>query len=185
MRPPQFYQWWMYTNNFWTPWPNFLYYRPQRSWGKVIFSEACVKNSVHRGCVHGCLGGVRGCWGGHMWLLVGVLGCWGACMVAGGMCGEGGVCIVNRGSCMAQWGAWRRWHAWDTTRYGDTINELVVRILLECILVLMQFSEKNWPNNSLGPPTLGNPESATVFVKSSGPLIWGFVIFTIRSIFPP
>ena len=23
-------------------------YRPQRSWGKVIFSEACVKNSVHR-----------------------------------------------------------------------------------------------------------------------------------------
>ena len=27
----------------------FLYYRPQRSWGKVIFSEACVKNSVHRG----------------------------------------------------------------------------------------------------------------------------------------
>ena len=24
-------------------------YRPQRSWGKVIFSEACVKNSVHGG----------------------------------------------------------------------------------------------------------------------------------------
>ena len=24
-------------------------YRPQRSWAKVIFSEACVKNSVHRG----------------------------------------------------------------------------------------------------------------------------------------
>ena len=23
-------------------------YRPQRSWGMVIFSEACVKNSVHR-----------------------------------------------------------------------------------------------------------------------------------------
>ena len=23
------------------------FYRPQRSWGKVIFSEACVKNSVH------------------------------------------------------------------------------------------------------------------------------------------
>ena len=29
-----------------------IYYRPQRSWGKVIFSEACVSNSVHRGaCV--------------------------------------------------------------------------------------------------------------------------------------
>ena len=25
------------------------FYRPQRSWGKVIFSEACVKNSVHMG----------------------------------------------------------------------------------------------------------------------------------------
>ena len=24
---------------------------------------------------------------------------------------------------------------WDTTRYGDTINERAVRILLECILV--------------------------------------------------
>ena len=33
-------------------------YRPQRSWGKVIFSEACVKNSVHKGgCLpHGMLG---------------------------------------------------------------------------------------------------------------------------------
>ena len=26
-------------------------------------------------------------------------------------------------------------HAWDTTRYGDTINERAVSILLECILV--------------------------------------------------
>ena len=25
------------------------HYHPQRSWGKVIFSVACVKNSVHRG----------------------------------------------------------------------------------------------------------------------------------------
>ena len=25
------------------------YYRPQRSWAKVIFSQACVKNSVHGG----------------------------------------------------------------------------------------------------------------------------------------
>ena len=24
-----------------------VFYHPQRSWGKVIFSEACVKNSVH------------------------------------------------------------------------------------------------------------------------------------------
>ena len=30
------------------------YYRQQRSWAKVIFSQACVKNSVHRG-EGGCL----------------------------------------------------------------------------------------------------------------------------------
>ena len=27
----------------------FNYYHPQRSWGKVIFSEACIKNSVAKG----------------------------------------------------------------------------------------------------------------------------------------
>ena len=26
-------------------------------------------------------------------------------------------------------------HAWDTMRYGDTVNARAVRILLECILV--------------------------------------------------
>ena len=35
-------------------------YRSQRSWGKVIFSEACVKNSVHRGGEHGGHGGMHG-----------------------------------------------------------------------------------------------------------------------------
>ena len=30
--------------------------------------------------------------------------------------------------------------AWDTTRYGDTINERAVRILLECILVTFVFT---------------------------------------------
>ena len=29
------------------------FYHPQRSWGKVIFSVACVKNSVHNGGVPG------------------------------------------------------------------------------------------------------------------------------------
>ena len=32
------------------------FHRPQRSWGKVIFSEACVKNSIHGGdCLPHCL----------------------------------------------------------------------------------------------------------------------------------
>ena len=30
-------------------WTKSDYYRPQRSWGRVIFSEVCVKNSVQRG----------------------------------------------------------------------------------------------------------------------------------------
>ena len=40
--------------------------RPQRSWGKVIFSEACVKNSIHGGSaplharIHTPLPGIRG-----------------------------------------------------------------------------------------------------------------------------
>ena len=38
-------------------WTQSDYYHPQRSWAKVIFSEACVNNSVHRGV---CL---RACWG--------------------------------------------------------------------------------------------------------------------------
>ena len=72
------------------------YYRPQRSWGKVIFSEVCVNNSVHRG------GGMRGCTGGTA-----------ACMVAlGGGCVHGfiwGACMVLFGGC-----AWfySGGHAW-------------------------------------------------------------------------
>ena len=61
---------------------SFFYYSPQRSWGKVIFSEACVKNSVKGGA---CMaGGMRG--RGHAWQ--------GACMV--GMCGMGvGACVAG------------------------------------------------------------------------------------------
>ena len=83
-------------------------YRPQTEvWGKVIFSEACVKNSVHRGGVHGgrgacmivggaCMvvGGVlllRACMvaGGACVVVGGVHGC-GGCVVVGGMHGCGG-----------------------------------------------------------------------------------------------
>ena len=68
--------------------------------------------------MHGCSrGGMRGCSGacmvarGHAWLLPGGR----AWLLPGGHASLGG--------------------AWDTTRYGDTINERAVRILLECILV--------------------------------------------------
>ena len=61
----------------------FNFYRPQRSWGKVIFSEACVKNSV---------GGGGGVWQGGMHD--------GGTCVAGGMHGRGVVCVWW-GACMA------------------------------------------------------------------------------------
>ena len=78
-------------------------------WGKVIFSEACVKNSVHRG--GWLLGGMHIC-RGHAWLQGGVHGCrgnvWllGVCMVAGAMCVCEGV-HGCRGACMVAGGyAW-------------------------------------------------------------------------------
>ena len=101
-----------------------------------------------------------GCSGGHVWLLLGGGACvdaWGACMVAlggcmvapGGVvcgCSVGGMCGCSRvgmcgcfGGCMVALGGMcgcsQGGHAWDTTRYGDTVNEWAVRILLECILV--------------------------------------------------
>ena len=73
-------------------------YRPQRSCGKVIFSQTCVKNCVHEG--EACV--VRGaCMAG------GVHGR-GVC-VAGG-CAAGGVCIAGGvwwGVCMARGHAWQ------------------------------------------------------------------------------
>ena len=42
--------------------PAILCYRPQRSWAKVIFSQACVKNSVHGGGEGVCL---SACWDTH------------------------------------------------------------------------------------------------------------------------
>ena len=68
-------------------------------------------------------GGVHGCSGGHAWLL------WGECVVAPGGCAW---LLQGRGACVV---ALEGGRVWDTTRYGDTVNERAVRILLECILV--------------------------------------------------
>ena len=78
-----------------------VYYHPQRSSWKVMFSQACVKNFVHsgghawQGGVHG--GGVHG--RGHAWQ-------GGACMVgdmAGGVHDRGHAWWghVWQGACMA------------------------------------------------------------------------------------
>ena len=105
-----------------------------------------------QGGMRDCSGGVCDCSGGHAWLLQGghVWLLWGACIVAqGSMCGcSWGVCVVApRGACMValrgcmvapRGHAWLLLggHVWDTKRYGETINEWAVHILLECILVL-------------------------------------------------
>ena len=97
---------------------------------------ACM---VAPGGVHGCSGGMHGCSRGRAWLP------WGACMVA-----LGGCAWLLRGACMVAPGghAWllqggHAWllpgGAWDTMRYGDTVKERAVRILLECILVEMLY----------------------------------------------
>ena len=108
------------------------------SWGGM---HGCSRGGV-RGCSGGaCVGalgeGMRGCSPG------GMRGCslGGVCMVApgGGMCGcSGGACMVAPGGvpgCSGGMHGCSGGHAWDTTRYGDTVNERAVRILLECILV--------------------------------------------------
>ena len=117
-----------------------------------VFTGVCLSTQgghvwLLPGGVCGCLG-VCGCsWGGCAWLLPGVLG---ACMVAlgghawllpgghtwllwGGVVAPGGMHGCSGGACMVAPGGGER--AWHTTRYGDTINERAVRILMECILV--------------------------------------------------
>ena len=79
-------------------------------------------------CVAGGMHGGGHAWQGGMWQ--------GACMAGG---------CVWQGACMA-----------DTTRYGDTVNERAVRILLECILFLKKFiqigiDEKDSKNVSFVP----------------------------------
>ena len=82
--------------------------------------------------------------GRHAWLLLGGMrGC-----SRGGMhgCSQGGMHGCSGGVCVVAPGG----HAWllpggVCVRYRDTVNELAVRILLECILVksvVPQINEK-------------------------------------------
>ena len=90
----------------------YFHYRPQRSWGKVIFSQASVILSTGAGaCV--VPGGVCGCRGGacvaageHAWLLGGVCGSQ-ECILGGHAWLLGGGVVAGG----------RR--AWDTARYGQ------------------------------------------------------------------
>ena len=101
-----------YDRNTW----QFDYYRPQRSWAKVIFSEACVKNSVHGGRGSG----------------------------PGGSPNFSGGSPNFRGGCFQFFGGSPNFRRGSPIFLGgspnfqispDTVNERPVRILLECILV--------------------------------------------------
>ena len=92
------------------------------------------------GGMHGCsgghawffLGGVHGCSGGCMWLLMGG-GC--AWLLQGGMhgCSRGGAWFFLRGGMHGfSWGGVHRIRR-------DMVNERAVRILLECILFILEF----------------------------------------------
>ena len=100
-----------------------------------MFSQACVKNSVPGGGMHGL---------GHAWQ-----GC--MCGGGGGMAGGcmAGACVVGvcmaGGSCMAtgMHGGGHAWHAHLLPPIlRDAVNQQAVCILLECILV---FNENSIP----------------------------------------
>ena len=104
-----------------------FHYRPQTKFVKVMFLQVSVCPQGERAWL---LPG-----GGCVWLL------WGACMVArGGACvvAPGGCAWLSQGVCGCSWGVMHGCsrgvhgcsggHAWDMTRYGDTINERAVRI---------------------------------------------------------
>ena len=118
--------------------------------GGRVWLGACMVSGGHvwlRWGVCVVVGGVHGfaescvVVGGHVWLREG------ACMIAGGMSGFWGACVAAGGvhGCGGLHGCWG---ACIVARgvhriRRDTVNERVVRILLECILVSICFSKKN------------------------------------------
>ena len=63
------------------------FYRPQKKFAKVMFLQVSVCPQGRGACVVAP--------GGRAWLLVG--GARGACVVKGGVHGEGGACVVKGG----------------------------------------------------------------------------------------
>ena len=112
----------MWLRHFWP------YYRPQRSWGKVIFSEAYVKNSVH---------------GGGGWL--GLAHCMlGYTPQTRGRHPQEQTPPGQRQTPHEQTPPRSRHSPQEQTPpaqciLGDRGNKRVVRILLECILILIWF----------------------------------------------
>ena len=165
-------------------WNAFLlvFYCPQTKFAKVMFLQVSVILSTGGACVvargacmvapggmRGCSGGVHGCSGGAcMVALGGMRGCSG-----GGMCGcsRGGMHGCSGGACVVALGG----HAW-LFRW-DTVNERVVRILLECILVfsfmkkLMKwgpYPHELWWRNWICPENFMTTEADPGFYTAAG-----------------
>ena len=126
---------------------------PAAGWGEKheIYAAAfgghlftARKRNLRRLCFYRCLS-VHG--GGHVWQRACMAGGGWGCARQGGM--HGGGCVWQ-GACMVG-GMRGRGHACapaNTTRYGDAVNEQVVRNLLECILVYDLFLQGQggaWP----------------------------------------
>ena len=100
-------------------------YRPQRSCKGFVFTGVCL-STRGKVCSWGCLvPGKRLCSGG--------------CLVLGGVCSGG--CLVLGGVC-SQWVPGPRWVGIPACTEADTPRQRrlllrMVRILLECILVLV------------------------------------------------
>ena len=114
---------------------------------KVIFLPPATKlgqgNIFRSVCPHSVQGGVRGCSGACVVAPGGMHGCSGGrghgcsrgvhgCSRGGGMCGCSGGGGMHGCSGRGMHGC--SWGGWDMTRYGDTVNEWAVCMLLECIL---------------------------------------------------
>ena len=77
-----------------------------------MFSQACVKNSVHR---------MRVC------MVKGQYVAKGECMVKGGVCGKGGACVM--GVCMAG-GMHGRRDSYSSGRYASYWNAFLLALIL-------------------------------------------------------
>ena len=146
-------------------------------WGKVIFSEACVKNSVHRGaCMaggHVWQGGIHGP-GGHVWP--------GGVHAQGSMCGGWGVCVVGGmhvhgwGACMAGRHVWwgrgmPHMPPWpDTMRYSRSMSGQYAsywNVFLFVITVTIYHCRPNSLNNIIEQCHLVLPGESMVNKKKS------------------
>ena len=91
-------------------------YRPQRSWGKVMFLQASVILSRGVACMargwHVWRGG-RAWPGGHAWWRGGCAWWRGACVVKGGHALQRGGCVRGRGVCVAEGVHGEGGHAWQ------------------------------------------------------------------------